>query len=109
MHNKYPENESETRKGWLADHQKGLVFAFLLTLLPFVMVYGKLLSSSLNVAGIWIAGIIQILLQLHYFLGVGASQKEGWNLISLIFTFLIMAIFIGGTLWVMYTLNSRMM
>ena len=109
MQNKYTGNENETIKGRLADHQKGLIFAFFLTLLPFVMVYGRLLPRTFNLAVIGIAGIIQILLQLHYFLGVGGSKKEQWNLISLIFTALIMAIFIGGTLWVMFTLNSRMM
>jgi len=109
MNNKYPVNENDTKKGRLANHQKGFIFSFFLTLIPFAMVYAKLLSNSLNVSVICIAGIIQILLQIHYFLGVDGSQKERWNLMSLIFTFLIITIFIGGSLWVMFTLNYRMM
>ena len=109
MQNKHNSKAKTMKKRGLADHQKGLICAFFLTLLPFVMAYGKLMPQPLNAAGICVAAIIQILLQLHYFLGVGGTHKAQWNLISLIFTVLIMTIFIGGTLWVMYTINYRMM
>jgi cytochrome o ubiquinol oxidase operon protein cyoD len=109
MNNKFSDNENDTGKGWLADNQKGFVASFFLTLIPFVLVYFKLLPLTFTISAVSIAGIIQIMLQLHYFLGVGGTEKEQWNLISLIFTFLIMTIFIGGTLWVMFTLNYRMM
>jgi len=109
MQNKYPDIEYGTGKGKLANLQKGFGYSFFLTLLPFVLVYGKILPRTFNIAAISIAAIIQIVLQLHYFLGIGGSGKERWSLISLIFTFLIMTIFIGGTLWVMFTLNYRMM
>ena len=109
MHDKYTDNENDTKKRWLANHQKGFTFSLFLTLLPFALVYGKLLPRTFIIAGISIAAVVQILLQIHYFLGVDGTQKERWNLISLIFTFLIMMIFIGGTLWVMFTLNYRMM
>ncbi len=109
MHSKYPENENHAMERRFTGHRAGFVFSILLTAVPFILVYGRLLSRNLILAGICAAGIIQILVQLHYFLGVGGSKKEQWNLITLIFTVLIMAIFIGGTLWVMFTLNSRMM
>ena len=109
MQGKYPDNENDITKGLLTDHQKGFIFSFCLTILPFGLVYFKLLPRPFIIWGISFAGVIQILLQLHYFLGVGGAQKERWNFISIIFTFLIMAIFIGGTLWVMFTLNYRMM
>ena len=109
MQNKYPEIENNTGKMKLADHQTGFIFSFFLTIIAFVLVYFRLLPRTFNIAIISIAATIQILLQLHYFLGVGGARKERWNLISLIFTFLIMTIFIGGTLWVMFTLNYRMM
>ena len=109
MQNKYSDNENNTGKIKPADHRIGFIFSFFLTFLPFALVYGKLLPRAFTNAAISIAGIIQILLQLHYFLGVGGVHKERWNLISLIFTFLIMTIFIGGTLWVMFTLNYSMM
>ena len=109
MHSKYPENEDNTMVRKFTGHRAGFVFSVLLTVVPFIMVYGKLLSRNLILAGICVAGIIQILVQLHYFLGLGGSRKESWNLISILFTLLIMIIFIGGTIWVMYTLNYRMM
>jgi cytochrome o ubiquinol oxidase operon protein cyoD len=61
------------------------------------------------VRGICSAGIVQILVHLHYFLHLDLSSEKRWNVLSLLFTFLIMTIFVGGTLWDMYTLNYRMM
>ena len=109
MQNKYPENENHTGKMKLAEHQTGFILSFFLTIIAFALVYYRLLPRTFNMAVISIVATIQILIQLHYFLGVGGARKERWNLVSLIFTFLIMTIFIGGTLWVMITLNYRMM
>ena len=52
---------------------------------------------------------MQILVHLHYFLHLDVSSEKRWNVLALLFTFSIMTIFVGGTLWVMYTLNYRMM
>ena len=108
MNSKYPDTENNTGVG-VPDFQKGVGFCIVLTLIPFAAVYWELLPRTFGILLICIAGIAQILLQFHYFLGVDGSRKERWNLISLILTIIIMSIFIGCTLWVMYTLNYRMM
>jgi cytochrome o ubiquinol oxidase operon protein cyoD len=46
---------------------------------------------------------------LHYFLHLDTSSAARWNVLALIFTFLIMILFVGGTLWIMSNLNYRMM
>ena len=66
-------------------------------------------SSPATLAGIFSAGIVQILVHLHYFLHLDTSSASRWNVLALIFTLLIMVLFVGGTLWIMYTLNYRMM
>jgi cytochrome o ubiquinol oxidase subunit IV len=55
------------------------------------------------------AGIVQILVHLHYFLHLDTSSAARWNLLAMMFTLLILALFVGGTLWIMFNLNYRMM
>jgi cytochrome o ubiquinol oxidase subunit IV len=56
-----------------------------------------------------VAAIAQILVHLHYFLHLRKSSDARWNIMALIFTVLIIALFIGGSLWIMYNMNYRMM
>jgi cytochrome o ubiquinol oxidase operon protein cyoD len=67
------------------------------------------LSPSAALAGIFSAGIVQILVHLHYFLHLDTSSTARWNVLAIIFTLIIMVLFVGGTLWIMYNLNYRMM
>jgi cytochrome o ubiquinol oxidase operon protein cyoD len=95
--------------GSLKKYITGYMLALVLTLIPFALVMSGRASRDVMLWGIGGAGIAQILVHLHYFLHLDTSSASRWNVMVLVFTFLIMGIFVGGTLWVMYTLNSRMM
>ncbi len=96
-------------RGSLKSYLTGFVLSLILTAIPFALVMSGTFSSSAALAGIFSAGIIQILVHLHYFLHLDTSSEERWNLPAMIFTLLIMALFVGGTLWIMSDLNYRMM
>jgi cytochrome o ubiquinol oxidase subunit IV len=96
-------------KGSLKSYGTGFMLSLVLTVIPFALVMSGAVSRGVAILGICGAGIVQILVHLHCFLHLDGSSEEGWNVLALLFTVLIMTIFIGGTLWVMYTLNSRMM
>jgi cytochrome o ubiquinol oxidase subunit IV len=96
-------------RGSLKSYATGFMLAIVLTAIPFALVMGGGVSRSVAIPGIVGAGILQILVHLRYFLHLDGSSEEAWNVLALLFTLLIMTIFIGGTLWVMFTLNSRMM
>jgi cytochrome o ubiquinol oxidase subunit IV len=95
--------------GSLKSYLTGFVLSLILTAIPFALVMSGTWSSSATLAGIFSAGIVQILVHLHYFLHLDASSEARWNVLAMMFTLLIMALFVGGTLWIMYTLNYRMM
>jgi cytochrome o ubiquinol oxidase operon protein cyoD len=40
---------------------------------------------------------------------MNTSSEERWNLVALVFTVLIIAIVVVGSLWIMYNLNVNMM
>jgi cytochrome o ubiquinol oxidase subunit IV len=96
-------------RGSLKSYLTGFVLSLILTAIPFALVMSGTLSSSAILAGIFSAGIVQILVHLHYFLHLDTSSEERWNVLAMIFTLLIMILFVGGTLWIMFNLNYRMM
>ena len=104
-----PIDSTGISRGSLKSYLTGFVLSLLLTAIPFALVMSGAWSSSAALAGIFSAGLVQILVHLHYFLHLDTSSAARWNVVALIFTLLIMALFVGGTLWIMSSLNYRMM
>jgi cytochrome o ubiquinol oxidase subunit IV len=87
----------------------GFLLSVLLTVLAFAMVMFGGNHSSVILAFILCAAVLQILVHLHYFLHLDTSSAARWNVLALLCTFIIMILFIGGTLWIMSNLHARMM
>ena len=104
-----PIDSTGVSRGSLKSYLTGFVLALILTAMPFALVMSGTWSASATLAGIFSAGLVQILVHLHYFLHLDSSSAARWNVLALIFTLLIMALFVGGTLWIMSSLNYRMM
>lgn len=104
-----PIDSTGISRGSLRSYLTGFVLALILTAMPFALVMSGTLSSSAALAGILSAGVVQILVHLHYFLHLDTSSAARWNVLALIFTLLIMILFVGGTLWIMHSLYYRMM
>ncbi|MBI4964733.1 MAG: cytochrome o ubiquinol oxidase subunit IV [Desulfomonile tiedjei] len=96
-------------RGSLKSYLTGFVLSLILTAIPFALVMSGTWSSSAILAGIFIAGIVQILVHLYYFLHLDTSSAARWNVFALIFTLAIMVLFVGGTIWIMLNLYHRMM
>ena len=96
-------------RGSLKSYLTGFILALIMTAMPFALVMSGALSSRATVAAILSAGLVQIAVHLHYFLHLDTSSAARWNVLALIFTILIMILFVGGTLWIMFTLYYRMM
>ena len=95
--------------GSLKSYLTGFVLSLILTAIPFALVMSGTWSSRAILAGIFSAGIVQILVHLYYFLHLDTSSTAGWNMLAMIFTLLIMVLFVGGSLWIMHDLHYRMM
>lgn len=104
-----PSDSFGASRGSLKAYLTGFVLSLILTAMPFALVMRGTLSASAALAGICVAGLVQILVHLRYFLHLDSSSAARWNVLALIFTFLIMILFVGGSLWIMWTLNYRMM
>lgn len=95
-----------TRRSYLT----GFALSVVLTAIPFGLVMGGWLSSVEWTIGICMAlAFVQIIVHMIYFLHMNSKSEQGWTMMALIFTAIIIVIALAGTLWVMYHMNVNMM
>ena len=108
--NRTPIDRAGASKGNFKSYANGFILSMVLTAIAFALVMqGKSLSHWAVFTGIFGAAIVQILVHLHYFLDLDTSSATRWNVTALVFTVLIIILFVVGTLWIMSNLNYRMM
>ncbi|KKX29327.1 cytochrome o ubiquinol oxidase subunit IV [Rhizobium sp. LC145] len=95
-----------TFKGYVT----GFVLAAILTAIPFWLVMGDVLESKLLTAFFIMGlGVVQIVVHMVCFLHMNPRSEGGWTMMALIFTLVLVAITLAGSLWVMHHLNTNMM
>ena len=100
------EGPHSTLRGYVT----GFVLSVVLTAIPFWFVMGGVFDKSSTTAiMILFLAAIQIVVHMIYFLHMNAKSEGGWNMLSLIFTIVLVVITLSGSLWVMYHLNQNMM
>lgn len=105
------ENGSPAQTGQLSvgGYALGFALAVLLTVLSFGLVLTGLLPRGSLLIVLALAAVAQMLVHLHYFLHLDGSKEMRWHVVSFGFTAILLFLFVAGTVWVMITLNSRMM
>ncbi|MFK3889120.1 cytochrome o ubiquinol oxidase subunit IV [Sphingomonas sp. NPDC079357] len=88
----------------------GFILSVLLTAPAFGLVMTGVISDPRVTAGIVMAlAMVQIVVHMIYFLHMNTKSENGWTMLALIFTAIIVLIVIAGSLWVMYHMNLNMM
>ena len=107
--NQTPIDSTGAHRGSLKSYGTGFILSIVLTIVPFALVMTGTVSHSTVLFGIFAAAAVQIAVHLHYFLHLDTSSAMRWNVMALVFAVLIMILFVGGTIWIMYLLKYRMM
>ncbi len=87
----------------------GLVLAALLTAASFYVVYTHLIWAPAIPIALVVLAIAQIGVHLVFFLHLTTAPDNTNNVLALAFGVLIVALIIGGSIWIMANLNERMM
>ncbi len=88
----------------------GFILSVLLTAPAFGLVMSGVITDPRVTAGIVMAlAMVQIVVHMIYFLHMNTKSENGWTMLALIFTAIIVLIVIAGSLWVMYHMNLNMM
>ena len=102
-------DRASTHGSDLRTYLTGFTLALVLSLIPFAIVYWKLLPAAWAVMAIAIAALAQIVVQLRYFLHIDFVETPKENLLALAFAVFLICIMVGGSLWIMFDLHYRMM
>ena len=96
--------------GSLRGYLIGFGLSVVLTAIPFWLVMtGVIESKTATAFAIMGLAAVQIVVHVIYFLHMNAKVEEGWTMVALVFTLILVVITLAGSLWVMYHLNSNMM
>jgi cytochrome o ubiquinol oxidase operon protein cyoD len=87
----------------------GFGLAILLTAIPFAIVGFGLMPARAALIVIAILAVVQVLVHLYFFLHLDPRSAPGENILALGFAVVLVFIMIGGSLWIMFDLNYRMM
>ncbi|MGA7489079.1 MAG: cytochrome o ubiquinol oxidase subunit IV [Xanthobacteraceae bacterium] len=87
----------------------GLALALILTAIPFALVFATPLPRAATLIVIAVAAVIQILVHLRYFLHLDLESTPSENVAAIVFAAILIFIMVGGSLWIMFDLNHRMM
>jgi cytochrome o ubiquinol oxidase operon protein cyoD len=96
--------------GSLKSYMIGFVLSVILTVIPFYLVMtGALQNKQLTIAIVVAMAFVQIVVHMIYFLHMNFRTEDGWSMMALIFTIIVVVIALSGSIWVMYHLNVNMM
>ena len=86
----------------------GFIFALILTWIAYVIVVNHLLSGPMLIGTIMGLALVQLLVQLVFFLHFGRDKDARWHGPALYFMLIILVIIVAGSLWIMANLNYNM-
>lgn len=103
-------SSSQSGHGSLKSYVIGFVFSVILTAIPFWLVMTKAFANSdITLIAITAFAVVQMIVHIFCFLHVNAKSEDGWTIMALIFTAVMVLIVLTGSMWVMYNLNMNMM
>ena len=86
----------------------GFVSSILLTLFSFYMVANAVLPPKNLYILVGALAVVQLFVQIVFFLHLNTNSKSTWNLLSFIFTMVVVLVLVIGTMWIMYNLYAHM-
>jgi cytochrome o ubiquinol oxidase operon protein cyoD len=101
--------EAGESHGSLASYLTGFTLSVILTAGAFALVMTGALAGSSAIIAVAALAVVQILVHLFCFLHLNGASEQRWNVSAFVFTVVVVAILVGGTLWVMYNANINMM
>ena len=110
-HNEHHDDhhEAEGYHGSYRDYLIGFIASVVLTAIPFALVMTGALPPQTTALTIVAFAAVQMVVHMIYFLHLHPKSEGGWNMLAIIFTIVVVAIAVGGSIWVMWHMNTNMM
>lgn len=100
---------NSSHQGNLKIYIIGFILSIILTIIPYELVVNHVLAAEATFILISVFAVLQLLVQLIFFLHINLSPEGRSTLLSFVFTVVVLFILVAGTLWIMYNMNVNMM
>jgi cytochrome o ubiquinol oxidase subunit IV len=90
-------------------YNTGFILSIILTVIPFALAMHPVLSRATTLLLAVIFAVVQVVVHLVYFLHMSRSSEGGWNLISFVFTLVILFIIVALSVWIIWSMHYNMM
>lgn len=97
------------KPGSLHLYVAGFIISVVLTVAAYLAVVQQLAEGWLLLGVIVICALIQLYVQLVFFLHLGHESKPKWNVATFLFMLLVLLILVFGSIWIMNNLNYNTM
>jgi cytochrome o ubiquinol oxidase subunit IV len=88
----------------------GFVLCIILTLIPFFSVIHHWYTTKTLLGILLISAVLQFFVQVKFFLSMNLRNKQGkMNVMCFVFSGVVLLVVIGGSLWIITSLNYFMM
>ncbi|MDB5161152.1 MAG: putative cytochrome ubiquinol oxidase chain cyoD, partial [Candidatus Saccharibacteria bacterium] len=95
-------------QGSLTSYTVGFIYSLVLTFTAYIFISNHVFSGNALIGAIIALAIVQLLVQLVFFLHLDRESKPRWNLVVLLFALMVVLIVVIGSLWIMSNLNYHM-
>jgi cytochrome o ubiquinol oxidase operon protein cyoD len=104
------QNQKQLFEKSLATYVAGFILSITLTLVAYYMVVDRVWSLAPWTIAILIAvlALVQFFVQLFFFMHLRVRTKPRWRFVVFLFMIMVVLILVGGSIWIMASLNSRM-
>ncbi|MBF7141794.1 MULTISPECIES: cytochrome o ubiquinol oxidase subunit IV [Pseudomonas] len=95
--------------GSTKSYMVGFILSVILTVIPFGLVMFQSMSKAAILTIVLVFAVVQVLVHLVCFLHLDRSSEQRWNVIAGIFSFIIIALLVGLSLWIMFSVHHFML
>lgn len=101
-------HHSTTEHGTIVSYVIGFILSLLFTFIPYYLVVNQVITGTSLLITIVVFALIQMVIQITFFLHIGRGPKPNWNLFFFLSTFVIILAVVGGSIFIMNNLHYNM-
>lgn len=99
---------AKTEHGTMKSYVIGFILSLIFTFIPYGLVVNQTITGTALLVTIVGFALIQMLIQITFFLHIGRGPKPNWNLFFFVSTFGIILVVVGGSIMIMNNLHYNM-
>ena len=97
------DTKTNTESIW--SYSMGFVLSICLTTIAYLLIRQNGHNKTTLVWYIVGLAMVQLVVQLVFFINLGTDRKSRWNKMAMLFMFLVISILVFGSMWIMNSLN----